>query len=180
MLLPECGSTFSLRCRVGKWFWPAPVLRQVSLLLPPLRDILHKKQIISLLCVPVPFRSLFLCCRPPRWFLCLLSKSTELPSVLYPNQAHWALKLQALSPTSCKNSQNSIPLVFQDSGYGLCVPLCSPFSCSLPLQPARYVFPLKHMSALITFFTVAPSFPLVVKFVLTVFRSISRVFMMIW
>lgn len=62
-------------------------------------------------------------------FAFLPSRSRAVPS----SQAHWlGFKLQASSPTCCKNSQNPICLIFHASGFGktffLCIPLCAPLT----------------------------------------------------
>lgn len=123
-----------------------------------------------------------------------------LPSLQAQPTALWALshpspltfKLQALSPSGCKNSPNSAPFFFQASGFretfSLWVPLCAPptistFSVTVDpslLHPPWSVSPLNHISTLSTCFDVASYLSLVLEFVLSEFRSTSGVFRMIW
>ena len=142
-------------------------------------------QIVFTPCAPGVLQVSFHTVYTPVLFACLLSRSSTVLSRLYPSQACSSLKLQALSPTGCKNSQNSAPLTFQANGYGetffLCVPLCIPLPLALlcdygclPSATSKI-----HFSELPTFFNVASSRPSVMEFVLPVFRSISGVFRMI-
>ena len=72
----------------------------------------------------------------PMLFACLLSRCRSLPSVFYPTQAYWPLKLQRLNPTDCKNSQNTGSFIFPAHWFVvnvllvhfLCAPLSLPFS----------------------------------------------------
>ena len=136
------------------------------------------------------------CCFHTIWlgfFACLLYRSSIVSTGLCPHQACWPLKLYTLSPSGCKKWQNLAPLIFHSNGLGkmfsLYVLLCAPPSLSPPslwpwlsphkCQPRSISLP-DHISTLPTFFDVTSSLPLVVEFVLPVFRSISGVFRMIW
>lgn len=100
------------------------------------------------------------------------------------------------SPAGCKNSWKSTPLIFPVIVFGevfsLCDPLCislclsvclffSPlFSVCSPPEAPTFLFSLNHVSATPTFQDVASSLLLIVHFVLSLLRSISWVFKMIW
>ena len=68
-----------------------------------------------------------------------------LPSLHEQLQCLWALpepglltwRLQPLSPAGCKKSQNSAPLTFQASRYGVLFSLCAPLCTSLSLLFSR-------------------------------------------
>lgn len=136
----------------------------------PLRDALQEEQIKIFLPVPQAFlRLLFLHC-VPLGCLPALSSNREVPSVFYPSQTHWPLKLLALSPTGCKKSRNSARLIFEASYLGepfsLCIPFCAPLSpffatrAPSPPQQPQSLSALNHVSALPTFFDRASSLPL--------------------
>lgn len=80
---------------------------------------------------------------------------------LFPNQARWPMKLQALSILSCENSWNSVPLVL--GKHSPCVFPCvlfflSPFSITRApsfLQHLWSVSPPSHITIFLTFFNVA-------------------------
>ena len=58
---------------------------------------------------------------------CFLSRSREVPSGLYPNQACWPLRLQCLSSYGCKNKNK--PLLFTHSiVLGKCSPCVYPYA----------------------------------------------------
>ena len=97
-------------------------------MLPP-RNTLWEEQIFSPLCAQVFFILLFqVVC--PQVVSLPSAKNSTVPSMLYPTQASWPLKLQALSTTCCKNPWISAPFVFQANGFGDL--LCAPLSLDLP------------------------------------------------
>lgn len=139
----------------------------------------------------VLFWLMFPYCTSVGWLPCLPSKSSLNASKFSSSQAHWSLELQALCPVGYSNSQNLAPFTFQDNCYGdtssqytpLCVSLSLAFlhdHDNLPLQRPYSLFLSNSISTLPTFFHVVFSLPLVVKFVLWVFRSIYGLFRMIW
>lgn len=80
--------------------------------------------------------------------------------------SHWPccrpLELQSLSPTGCKNSENSASLVFPVSGFGEMFFLCSPLCTSLlSLCVIRASSPLQHLQSvsLPNRISVPPAFP---------------------
>lgn len=116
-------------------------------------------------------------------------KAAPMSSELSQSQEHWPLKLQALNPTHCKNSQNSCPFVFQAIVMGICFPCAfpcvivylSPFSVtvtpSLP-QWAQSISLPSHVFT-ITSFDVATTLSLVMESVLPVFRFLGYLDVMI-
>ena len=122
----------------------------------------------------VPFRLLFPCCMCTGCLPAFSPRSSAMPSRLHSSQVCWPLKLQALGPAGCQNSQNLAPLPFQANRYGdsfssyapLYAGLYLAFLCncsSLPTaEVAMICFP-NHISVLLTFLNVASSLCLVVE-----------------
>ena len=57
-------------------------------------------------------------------------QQSTVSSVLYPNEAHWPLKLLAISPAGCKRTHKILPLSFPcgfQETFSLCISLYVPF-----------------------------------------------------
>ena len=109
--------------------------------------------------------------------VCFVSSSSTVP--LGSTSQACCLSYQALTPTGCKNS-SCFPTKCLCGNILVHSPVCSSVSMtSSPLQHLQSIYPLNHVSALPTFFYVASFLPLVVEFVLIVFRSTSGVFRVI-
>lgn len=140
--------------------------------------------------LPMLFISLFPCCVSAGCLPALSPRAAPASSGLYLNQAHWVLKLQALTLLVAgltKFSPSCFPSLFQlCSFFHMCSPVCSrllPFSMTIapsPLQWPPSISLPNFISTLSNFFDVVSSLPVVLEFVLPVFRSISGVFRMIW
>ena len=140
-------------------------------------------------CVPQLLLRLFSCCIFSGYLPCLLSKRS--PKVLQTLQEPitLTLKLQTLHSADYKNQEIQALLLSKPTTMEIhfphvfpCVTFClsqnTTMASSLRHQP-RSVSPPNHISTLPTFLSVASSPPLVVEFVLPVFRSISGVFKII-
>ena len=148
----------------------------------PHREALWEEWIIFHMCAPQSFfRLLFPCCFPQG---CLLAFSPGARQCLC-----CPLKLQPLRPPGYKNSWKPAPLIFQVNGFGemssLCVSLCVLLSFALPWEhvflhsTTSTICFLNSNSTKPTFFHMASSRPIVVEFVLSIFRMISGVFRII-
>ena len=170
-----------LRVRGWKWFPSAILSWDRHLWTQPLTDALQEVGTIFLLCA---FGDPQIILSAQRLFACLFSMSMVVPLRLYLSQAHLPLKLQSLSPRGCKTHEET-PLVFPSSGFGVVLrlvplPVNSSHFLSLPLTALTIKFtPKLHLC---TYYLFECGFfaPPVVQFILSVLRSISLVFRMIW
>lgn len=127
-----------------------------------------------------------LCCLLRVDWLCFL-----LSSQLSQYWIHWFLKFWVLSPVVCKNSWNSVPLVYKTKCYGDSSSLCGLpsvrvcfSSFSLPadlslLWMAHGSLVPNSVSVLSTFFDAVSFLHLVVQFVLLVFGLFLKLFKLI-
>lgn len=141
--------------------------------------------------LPRPFRPSSDCTVCPSVVsLCPLGSRT-MSSGLYPSHTKGPRILQCLNLTSCRNSWKSALLVFPVNGFGdsvllVCIPVCSTLvlhdQCSLPstappiwFSPTPQTTSLHFLPSLVWFLL-----SLVVQFILSVLRSFSWVFRIIW
>ena len=126
-------------------------------MLPP-RGMLHEEQIMSPLCAPGILQIAISMLSTPKLFACLLSRSTTVPSRLYPNQACGPLKLHTLSLTCwlqelMKFSPSHFPSQWLGETLSLYILLCASVfptllcdHSSLPYTAAViYFFPKPHL-----------------------------------
>lgn len=91
------------------------------------------------------FTSLFRCHVHPG-YLPVFSPGARQCHQGYPSQACQPLEPKPLSPAACKNSKNSVLLIFQGSGFG---DIFSLFPCVLlslsPFSTMMTIFPLQYL-----------------------------------
>ena len=172
----------------GKWHLLTLLSPERQLCEHHLSQMHSKKSIVSTYVSWAIIRWLYL---PPHCFPVFDLGIGNVPWRLYPSQDFQPLKLQALSLTSHKKLWKSAPLIFPVNGFGkvfsLCICLCAPHSLTFfmsrapsPLQHPQTVSPPDYVFILPTFLGVSSWLPPVVQFALSVLRSISWVFRMIW
>ena len=83
----EGGSVLTLRGKEREWFEPAPLsLERGVTMLATLKEALSEEKKISTLCILGVFLILIFMLSASRFFAFLLSRSSTVPSGLYPNQ----------------------------------------------------------------------------------------------
>ena len=156
-----------LCCRGGKWCLPVPLswrdLPEKSVSLGNALGLVNNSASYM---HQAFFKLLLLCCICMNYLLCCLFKDRDSVSYHPPGSLRAFVKFQALSPSGCRNSLTSVPVVFRAERYGnlsspcqlSSVRICFP-PLSRPGAPSHgcpvCLLATHHISALLTHFNVA-------------------------